>query len=151
MFFSKKNRNFEKKYYVTTFLIKSIFMKYSIDKQAKYVIVQPHEEKIDAALAPDLKTLFINLAADDSKNFILNMIDVKYVDSSGLSAVLFGNRLANEQKGSFVLANIGDHVMKLIRISQLDRVLDIYSSTELGIDAVLLNDTEKNLKSEHEE
>ncbi|TAE74963.1 MAG: anti-sigma factor antagonist [Bacteroidetes bacterium] len=126
-------------------------MKYSIDKQAKYVIVQPHEEKIDAALAPELKTLFINLAAEGNKSFILNMVDVKYVDSSGLSAVLFGNRLANEQKGSFVLSNIGDHVMKLIRISQLDRVLDIYPSTETGIDAVLLDHTEKNLKTENEE
>lgn len=126
-------------------------MKYSIDKQAKYVIVQPHEEKIDASLAPELKTLFINLAADNNKSFILNMSDVKYVDSSGLSAVLFGNRLANEQKGSFVLTNIGDHVMKLIKISQLDRVLSIFVSLEDGIDAVLLNDAERNLESENEE
>ncbi|TAG06350.1 MAG: anti-sigma factor antagonist [Cytophagia bacterium] len=126
-------------------------MKYSIDKQAKYVVVQPHEEKIDASLAPELKTLFINLAADGDKSFVLNMADVKYVDSSGLSAVLFGNRLANEQKGSFVLTNIGDHVMKLIKISQLNRVLAIYTILEAGIDAVLLNHAEQNLKSENEE
>jgi anti-anti-sigma factor len=126
-------------------------MKYTLNKQAKYIIIQPNEEKIDASIAPELKTLFVNLAAENNKTFILQLNHVKYVDSSGLSAVLFGNRLATEQKGSFAIAEVGEHVMKLIKISQLDRVLKILPTLEESIDAVLLNDIERNLTSENDE
>ncbi|MDH5610027.1 MAG: STAS domain-containing protein [Cyclobacteriaceae bacterium] len=125
-------------------------MKYSADKQEKYVIIELNEEKLDTTIAPELKSEFVTLQAEGFQHVILNLTNTKYSDSSGLSALLVGNRLFSEN-GSFILCGIQEHVSKLIGISQLDKVLDILPTQEEAIDAVFMNDLENNLKSESEE
>ena len=124
-------------------------MKYSADKQEKYVIIQLNEEKLDTSIAPELKSEFVTLQAEGFKHVVMNLKDVKYSDSSGLSALLVGNRLFS-QDGSFILCAVQDHVMKLISISQLDKVMDILPTEEEAVDAVMLNDIESNLKAGEE-
>ena len=80
----------------------------------------------------------MNLAQDGVKSLIVDMQAVKYVDSSGLSALLVGNRSFGET-GAFVLFNVTDHVMKLISISQLDKVMTIVAGQEEAADVVLLS------------
>ena len=112
-------------------------MKYTIDKQEKYTIFKLQEEKLDTVLAPNLKSELVTLNAEGVKNIILDLASVKYTDSSGLSAILVGYRVYGDTNGFFVLARINDHVMKLIKISQLDTVLNIASTVEEAIDAIV--------------
>lgn len=121
-------------------------MKYTIDKQEKYALLRLHEEKMDSSVAPGLKSELITLHAEGVKNIILDLSDVKYTDSSGLSALLVGNRIFQEDGGIFVLASLSDHTVKLIKISQLDSVLDIMTNVEEAIDAVFMHEIEKDLK-----
>ena len=46
-----------------------------------------------------------------------------YCDSSGLSAILLGNRLCKDAGGKFIIASLKPNVQKLIEISQLNSVL----------------------------
>ena len=126
-------------------------MNYTTDKQEKYTILKLEEEKLDSTVSPDIKSEFIQLHADGTKNIILDMSSVKYSDSSGLSALLVGNRLFNETKGAFVLTEVSDHVMKLIKISMLDKVLDILPTVAESVDAVLLHEIETELNEEQGE
>jgi anti-sigma B factor antagonist len=119
-------------------------MKYSVDKQEKYCVIRLHEEKLDSVLAPKLKSELVTLNAEGVENVILDLTEVRYTDSSGLSAILVGNRVFNNGSGIFVLASVTDHVMKLIRISQLDSVLNIAASVEEAIDAIQDNDREND-------
>ncbi len=112
-------------------------MKYSIDKQDKYTVFKLQEEKLDTVLAPSLKSELVTLNAEGVENIILDLTEVKYTDSSGLSAILVGNRVFGESNGFFVIAKIQDHVMKLIKISQLDSVLNITETVEDAIEAIL--------------
>lgn len=123
-------------------------MKYSVDKQEKYILLKLDEEHLNAAVSPELKSTFVTLNAEGNKSFVLDLSQVKYVDSSGLSAILIANRLCNEQRGTLVLTRVTDHVMKLIKISQLEKVLNIVSTVEEGVDLVFLNDLDANLKEE---
>lgn len=125
-------------------------MKYTIDKQEKYSLLKLHEEKLDTNIAPQLKSELITLHAEGVKNIILDLSEVKYTDSSGLSALLVGNRVVQEEGGIFVLARLSDHTMKLIKISQLDSVLNIVPTVEEAIDAVFMNEIENDLKNEEE-
>lgn len=68
-------------------------MKYSIDKNEQYSILRLQEEKLDSPLSPALKSEFVTLNAEGIKNIIIDLTEVKYVDSSGLSALLVGNRI----------------------------------------------------------
>ena len=122
-------------------------MKYSIDKQEKYSLLKLEEEKLDTTIAPALKTEFITMHAEGIKNIILDLSEVKYTDSSGLSALLVGNRTFHQEGGIFILASPTEHTMKLIKISQLDGVLNILPTVEEAIDAVFMNMIEKDLKN----
>jgi anti-sigma B factor antagonist len=121
-------------------------MKYTIDKQEKYSLLRLHEEKMDSSVAPNLKSELITLHAEGVRNIILDLSDVKYTDSSGLSALLVGNRIFQEEGGIFVLAALSEHTVKLIKISQLDSVLNITLTAEEAIDAVFMHQIEKDLK-----
>ncbi|NQZ75428.1 MAG: STAS domain-containing protein, partial [Ekhidna sp.] len=113
-------------------------MQFTVDKYENYSIAKISQEKVDSTVAPELKSEFMDLAQDGVKSLIVDMGGVKYVDSSGLSALLVGNRSFGET-GVFVLYNVTDHVMKLISISQLDKVMNIVASQEEAADAVLLS------------
>ncbi len=121
-------------------------MKYTIDKQEKYSLLKLHEEKLDSNVAPALKSELITLHAEGFRNIVLDLSEVKYTDSSGLSALLVGNRILQEDGGMFVLASLSDHTMKLIKISQLDSVLNIVPSVEEAVDAVFMHEIEKDMK-----
>lgn len=120
-------------------------MKYSIDKKEQYSLVSLEEDKLDASVAPELKSELITMHAEGTRNLILDMGTVKYTDSSGLSALLVGNRIFREDGGTFVMASLNDHVLKLLKISQLDSVLSIVPTTEEAVDSVFLNQIEQDL------
>jgi anti-anti-sigma factor len=121
-------------------------MKYTIDKQEKYSLLRLHEEKLDSSVAPGLKSELITLHAEGVRNIVLDLTEVKYTDSSGLSALLVGNRIVQEEGGIFILTSLSEHTMKLIKISQLDSVLNILPKVEEAIDAVFMHEIEKDLK-----
>lgn len=121
-------------------------MKYTIDKKDKYCVFKLNEPKLDSTLAPTLKTELITLNAEGNKNIILDLSDVNYTDSSGLSSLLVGNRTFQQDGGIFVLAKLSEHTMKLIKISQLDGVLNILPTIEEAIDAVFLHEVENDVK-----
>jgi anti-anti-sigma factor len=120
-------------------------MKYTIDKQEQYTLINLHEEKLDSTLAPQLKSDFVSLHAEGTKNVILDLKEVKYIDSSGLSALLVGNRITSDGGGILVLTAISDHVFKLIKISQLDSILNILPTVEEARDAVFMHEIEGDL------
>jgi anti-sigma B factor antagonist len=126
-------------------------MKYTIEKTEKYTLVQLHEDKLNSTIAPDLKSELVKLNAEGIKSIIIDLSDVKYADSSGLSSILVGNRLCDNEGGIFILSGLNDHVLKLVKITQLDTVLNILPTVEEAIDAVFMNELEKNLRAEDQE
>ena len=100
-------------------------MKISLDKKEKYSILKLEEENLNSIIAPDIKSEFVFLRNEGVINLIFDMKDVKYVDSSGLSAILTANRLWNGH-GAFVLTHV-EHpsVQKLIEISRLQTILTL--------------------------
>jgi len=123
-------------------------MKYTIDKQEQFTLINLHEEKLDSTLAPQLKSDFVGLHTEGTRNIILDLKEVKYIDSSGLSALLVGNRITNDEGGILVLTTISDHVIKLIKISQLDSILNILATVEEARDAVFMHEIESDMKED---
>ena len=121
------------------------------NQKEQYTIVKLGNEKLDATISSDLKAYFVTLNNEGIKNVIFDMSGVRYSDSSGLSSILIGNRLCQEAIGSFVLCRLSDHVAKLVRISQLDTVLNIVPTVEEAIDLILFNEIENQLKSDSQE
>lgn len=120
-------------------------MKYAVDKQEKFTVFKLEEENLNAVIAPDLKSEFVILKNEGIDNLIFDLSEVKFVDSSGLSAILTANRLWKDE-GSFILAgNLSKSVKNLIEISRLDTILTIIPTVEEAIDYVFMEEIEKEL------
>lgn len=120
-------------------------MKFSLNKTEEYTILTLQEEKLDSTISPKLKSEFVNLQTTGTPSLILNLETTKYADSSGLSALLTGNRTFTENEGSFVLSGITPFVEKLLTISQLNNVLDIVPTDHEAIELVHMNKLEREL------
>ncbi len=107
-------------------------MEITKEKKAFYNLLKISSEKLDSTLAPNLKAEFVLLNKNGEKNILVDLSDVKYCDSSGLCALLVGIWLCNELDGKFVINSPQDMVEKIIKISQLDKVLNISKDIEEG-------------------
>ncbi len=126
-------------------------MKYSVNKEEKYAVFQLQEDNLNSVIAPKLKSEFVILSNEGVKNLIFDLSEVKYVDSSGLSAILTANRLW-KALGSFVLTGIvHPSVKKLIEISRLDTVLTIIPTVEESIEYVFMEEIERELEAGDED
>ncbi len=124
-------------------------MKYQIDKQEQYSILTLNEENLNSTIAPQLKSDLILLSQEGVRNFILDLSNVKYVDSSGLSAILTGHRLWKGIGGSFVLAGeMNPMVTKLIEISRLETILTIIPTVSESVDYIMMEEVERQLEEE---
>jgi len=122
-------------------------MKYTIDKQENYILLRLHEDTLDSNVAPKLKTEIVTMHAEGCSYMVLDLGEVKYTDSSGLSALLVGNRLLQEDGGFFALTGLSEHTRKLLRISQLESVMNIYPTVSEGIEAIFIHQIENDLKA----
>ncbi len=119
-------------------------MNYSLDKKENYAVFQLEEENLNSVIAPVLKNEFVFLRNEGVKNIVFDFNKVKYVDSSGLSAILTANRLWRGF-GSFVLTEINSPIiMRLIKISKLERILHITDTLDEAIDLVLAEEAERH-------
>ena len=123
-------------------------MKYSIDKQDRYAVMVLEDENLNSVIAPDLKSEFVIFRNEGIPNFILDLTKVKYVDSSGLSAILTGNRLW-KGIGTFIVTGV-DHsaVKKLIEISRLDSIIHVIPTNSEAVDFLYMEQLEKELEEE---
>lgn len=119
-------------------------MKFSIEKESLYTVFKLEEEKLDSTLSPELKSELVALQTQGVNNLILNLSATKYADSSGLSALLVGNRAYTENGGAFILSEVSDFVDKLLTISQLNNVLTVLATDEAAKDLVLANSPEED-------
>lgn len=111
-------------------------MNFEIEHQQGLTIVKTAIDKLNAALAPELKSHFIAINKENINRIVLDMTDTKYCDSSGLSAILTANRLCKDSSGKFALCGLQPTVKKMIEIAQLNRVLLIEDTLPDAIAAV---------------
>ena len=110
-------------------------MEFEIKKNGDAVVLRLKERKLDASISPELKGEFLILCDGKTKNLILDLSDVEFCDSSGLSALLIAERKMREQGGAVRLVGLQKKVMSLIKISHLDRAFSIYDSLTKALKA----------------
>lgn len=123
-------------------------MHFTLDKTEKYVVVRLHEQKLNTLIAAELKSELLLLNTQGFNNIILDLSESLYCDSSGLSAILVGNRLCRNSNGAFLITGLSDTVRKLVQISQLDQVLNITATVTEAVDFILVDEMERNVKND---
>lgn len=103
-------------------------MEFEIKKNGDATVLRLKERKLDATISPELKGEFLILCDGKIKSLVLDLSDVDFCDSSGLSALLIAERKMREHGGLVKLVGLQKKVMALIKISHLDRAFQIYDS-----------------------
>lgn len=103
---------------------------FEVVSKKSYARIKMIAERLDALLAPKLKSELVVLSGSGVTKIVLDLNGIKFCDSSGLSAILVAHRLCRTVNGVFVLTGLSKEVERLLAISQLDSVLRIAYSDE---------------------
>lgn len=123
-------------------------MSFDTNKYDNYTLISFNSEKLDSIISPDLKSALVLVNKNGERNILMDLSTVKYCDSSGLSALLIGNRLCKEVSGSFIVCGIQPMVKKLLKISQLDSIITETPSLPEAIDYLFMEELEREMGSE---
>jgi anti-sigma B factor antagonist len=105
-------------------------MNFIVRKEKHYSCIRVVRDHLDSFVSPELKAELVMLSNKKEQNIILDLKDCNYCDSSGLSAILVGNRLCGDAKGIFIICNLSPGVDRLIKLAMLDSILKIEPSFE---------------------
>jgi len=119
-------------------------MKFAINENEKYLVFTIKENKITTEISPRYKSEVLILSKL-KKNVICDLKMVDYVDSSGLSSLLIGDRLFKENDTRFILCNCSKKVLNLIKITKLDSILTVIPTMVEAKEFLLFDEIEKNL------
>lgn len=103
-------------------------MKFDIRKNGSTTFLAVKERKLDSAISAQLKGEFMLLCTPKVEKLVIDLAEVEFCDSSGLSALLIADRKMKEHGGAVRLDNVHKKVLALLKISMLDRVFDISGS-----------------------
>jgi len=85
------------------------------------------DERIDAHNSADLKDYILHMIEKGAVNIVVQLEQVKFVDSSGLGALLSGFKHAEAKSGQLALSNIQNQVLSMFELTRLNRVFEIHA------------------------
>lgn len=83
--------------------------------------------EIDVYTAPRLKESLVAAIQDGCVNLVVDMEGVGFIDSSGLGVLVSALRRAREREGTVRVVCTRDNILKIFRITGLDKVFPIFS------------------------
>ena len=92
----------------------------------RQVTVAKMTGRLNAASSPEAKDRLKGLAGEGSSNLLLDLSELSFIDSSGLSALVSGYKAAVEAGGSLKLAGLVPQVREVFALTHLDRVFETF-------------------------
>lgn len=123
-------------------------MNFTIEDKGRLTLITANVDKLDTTCAPELKSELVYLNKTGVRNVVIDMAQARYCDSSGLSALLVGNRLCKSVNGSLVVCGLQEAVRKLVQISQLESVLSITPTVNEAMDLLYMEEIEKDVNKD---
>lgn len=92
-------------------------------------IITPRGE-IDLVSQADLKKVINDLVVDGHVDLVVDLGETTFLDSTALGALIGARRLTHTFKGSFALVCAEERLLKLFRITSLDKFFTIHDTRE---------------------
>ncbi|MFQ3597489.1 MAG: STAS domain-containing protein [Chloroherpetonaceae bacterium] len=105
-------------------------MNFVIESKKDITIFRLQEKRLDASLAPELKSQVLMLVAEGKKYLIIDLAQVEAIDSSGIGALLIAHRHTAEMEGFAAFIGVHGNVKDLLQMMQLHKQLYIFSSVQ---------------------
>lgn len=80
-----------------------------------------------------LRRLCTDRTGDTTRDFVLDLTGVDFVDSQGLETLLWLQDTAGEQLGQVRLVGLDDNVQTILRVTRLDNRFDVYDDVNSAL------------------
>ncbi|HOO55655.1 MAG TPA: STAS domain-containing protein [bacterium] len=109
-------------------------VKMEVKREEDYILFSVTGE-IDLYNAKQLKDK-VNTTTENAKtqNLILNLLEVDYIDSTGLGILIGIKRRTSENNGKMVLVLVSERISKLFEITGLSNIFVIKSSIQEAVE-----------------
>lgn len=92
--------------------------------------------RLDARSREAVKTYLHEVLVGPSTFLILDLSQVPFIDSSGLSALVSGLRVARESRKELLLVGLSKQAQMVFDLTMMDRVFSIFPSQELALESI---------------
>ncbi|MEW6526742.1 MAG: STAS domain-containing protein [Spirochaetota bacterium] len=86
--------------------------------------------EVDLYNVSELKKALFSVTDGSYSSVVVDLKDVNYMDSSGIGALVAGQKKMRAHNGKFALMNIHDDVLNILKLATLDKFFTIYESEE---------------------
>src|SRR2546423_1786678 len=94
------------------------------------VILHVKEQRLDAQNSAEFRDRMLQLRENGEINIVVNLKEVRFIDSSGLGRLLWDYKTAILQNGSLKLAGLHPQLQSIFELTRLHRVFEIYPSVQ---------------------
>lgn len=101
-----------------------------IEDKGSAIIIAVREERLDAHNSGELKAQMLNLFEEGKNNLVVDLQAVRFVDSSGLGALVSGFKNASSRNGSLKLSGLQLQVKSMFELTRLHRVFEIFADVD---------------------
>jgi anti-sigma B factor antagonist len=99
------------------------------------MVVKLLDSRFDASTAPLVKERIGLLISNGHHRIALDISEVEFIDSSGLSAAVWAlKRLGGD--GELVIGGVRGTVMSIFRLTRLDKVFRVFPNKEMAVAAL---------------
>ncbi len=86
--------------------------------------------EVDLYNVSELKKALFSITDGKYNSVVVDMANVNYMDSSGIGALVAGQKKMRAHNGKFALMNIHDDVLNILKLATLDKFFKIYESSD---------------------
>jgi len=109
-------------------------MKFDQEIRENCVVIRPTESRLDAIAAPAFRQCVAAAATEHNSLVVVDLINVEFMDSSGLGAVIGCYKLA-QNTGGIALCSVHEDVKEVFTLTHMDRIFDIHADFESCINS----------------
>ena len=91
--------------------------------------------EVDLVSTAEFRTVIGEQIVEGRVHLVIDLSEVSFLDSSGLGALVAARRKARAFKGSLVLVATHPTVLRLLRVTALDRVFAVHPTREAALSA----------------
>lgn len=110
-------------------------MNMKLEENGNVVVVIVKEERLDAHNSENLKLELGRLFNEGKTSVVVDLKEVRFIDSSGLGALVSGFKNASSRQAELKLSSLQSQVKSMFELTRLHRVFDIYQTVDEAIDA----------------
>ena len=97
------------------------------------VIILAPTGRLDITTAWQFRLKLQDTISSETPNILVNLAEVNFIDSSGLTSLVAGMRDADKAGGNFRICNVHPEAKLVFEVTMMDSVFEIYETEEEAI------------------